>query len=176
MTKRAVSTLSRYLFLLKNVFVESSSSLTVAGFIIVMFPFFYIFFSDVVFFFVCGYLLFAKNRGQNVAKLSITLSGVYFITFFNIYGELQTMTFHAYIYLVEKPTFANSTTFEQNCVLDFSPHFEIFKSEKLTFNGRILHGQNWLILNELFNFLVFFLYVPLRTVTSKDLKYLKSFS
>lgn len=43
-TKRAVSTLSRYLFLLKNVFVESSSSLTVAGFIIVMFPIFYIFF------------------------------------------------------------------------------------------------------------------------------------
>lgn len=50
MTKRAVSTLSRYLFLLKSVFVESSSSLTVAGFIIVMFPIFYIFFSDVVLF------------------------------------------------------------------------------------------------------------------------------
>lgn len=49
-TKRAVSTLGRYLFLLKSVFVESSSSLTVAGFIIVMFPIFYIFFSDVVLF------------------------------------------------------------------------------------------------------------------------------
>ena len=59
----------------------------------------------------------------------------------------------------KKPTFANSTSYEQNCVLDLSLHFEMLKYEQLSINRRILHSENLSILNESLKFQVVLLYI-----------------